>query len=382
MPFVEDTVVPPENLADYIAEFRAVLDRRGLVYGMFGHVDAGVPARAAGHRHEGPGAGEADPRGLRRGRRADAQVQGRAVGRAWQGRAFRVLAGVLRTALSRLQEIKAAFDPHNQLNPGKIAAPRTPAAEDRRRADPWPARPTDPVAVRLGYDEALHCNGNAACFNYDPDDAMCPSWKATRERRHSPKGRASLMREWLRRLAARASTGRRERRLRARPWLAWPAGAPANSWREAAARRLLPRGEGSDGRMPRLQVVRRPVPDQGRRAGVPREVPRTLLRPLSASAADRLVCLARTLYRCMARMPRLDNALVGSSLGRAALRRLGLVESPRLSGVEPAARAARRGCRGSDACGAAQPSAEERPAASSSCRTPSQAITRHRSSST
>src|SRR5690606_24771308 len=30
------------------------------------------------------------------------------------------------------------------------------------------------------------------------DDAMCPSWKATRQRIHSPKGRASLMREWLR----------------------------------------------------------------------------------------------------------------------------------------------------------------------------------------
>ncbi|MNM52275.1 Anaerobic glycerol-3-phosphate dehydrogenase subunit C [compost metagenome] len=27
---------------------------------------------------------------------------------------------------------------------------------------------------------------------------MCPSWKATRERQHSPKGRASLIREWLR----------------------------------------------------------------------------------------------------------------------------------------------------------------------------------------
>ena len=40
--FVEDTAVPPENLADYIAEFRAALDRRGLAYGMFGHVDAGV----------------------------------------------------------------------------------------------------------------------------------------------------------------------------------------------------------------------------------------------------------------------------------------------------------------------------------------------------
>ncbi|WP_276574611.1 FAD-linked oxidase C-terminal domain-containing protein, partial [Halomonas sp. MCCC 1A11057] len=42
IPFVEDTAVPPEQLADFIAEFRAALDARGLSYGMFGHVDAGV----------------------------------------------------------------------------------------------------------------------------------------------------------------------------------------------------------------------------------------------------------------------------------------------------------------------------------------------------
>ncbi len=58
MPFVEDTVVPPENLADYIREFRAALDRRGLVYGMFGHVDAGClhvrPARAGACRPAAP----------------------------------------------------------------------------------------------------------------------------------------------------------------------------------------------------------------------------------------------------------------------------------------------------------------------------------------
>lgn len=41
-PFVEDTAVPPEQLADYIADFRALLDGYGLAYGMFGHVDAGV----------------------------------------------------------------------------------------------------------------------------------------------------------------------------------------------------------------------------------------------------------------------------------------------------------------------------------------------------
>ena len=32
----------PEHLADYIVEFRALLDSHGLSYGMFGHVDAGV----------------------------------------------------------------------------------------------------------------------------------------------------------------------------------------------------------------------------------------------------------------------------------------------------------------------------------------------------
>lgn len=32
----------PENLADYISEFRALLDQHNLQYGMFGHVDAGV----------------------------------------------------------------------------------------------------------------------------------------------------------------------------------------------------------------------------------------------------------------------------------------------------------------------------------------------------
>ena len=40
--FAEDTAVPPENLADYIVEFRALLDSHNLQYGMFGHVDAGV----------------------------------------------------------------------------------------------------------------------------------------------------------------------------------------------------------------------------------------------------------------------------------------------------------------------------------------------------
>jgi Fe-S oxidoreductase len=108
-----------------------------------------------------------------------------------------------------LQQVKAAFDPHNQLNPGKIASPSESTTLIAKESDPE-LLTVDGVPMRgqldrtiderawQAYDAAVYCNGNGACYNYDVDDPMCPSWKATRDRRHSPKGRASLIREWLR----------------------------------------------------------------------------------------------------------------------------------------------------------------------------------------
>ncbi|MBY4898774.1 FAD-binding and (Fe-S)-binding domain-containing protein [Cupriavidus sp. AU9028] len=201
-PFVEDTAVPPENLADYIAEFRALLDSHGLRYGMFGHVDAGVlhvrpaldmkdPAQAAMIRTISDGVAELTQRygGLLWGE------HGKGVRSEYAPKFF----GPLYPAL---QELKAAFDPYNQLNPGKIATPATVPQAPLLRIDEVPMRGdadrTIDERVWQSYGTAMHCNGNGACYNFDPDDAMCPSWKGTRERRHSPKGRASLMREWLR----------------------------------------------------------------------------------------------------------------------------------------------------------------------------------------
>ena len=101
-----------------------------------------------------------------------------------------------------LQALKAACDPFNQLNPGKIATPASVPEARLTLVDEVKLRGdldrTIDERVWQSYDTALHCNGNGACYNYDPDDAMCPSWKATRDRVHSPKGRASLVREWLR----------------------------------------------------------------------------------------------------------------------------------------------------------------------------------------
>ena len=39
--FVEDSTVPPEQLADYVQEFRAILDDHNIDYAMYGHADVG-----------------------------------------------------------------------------------------------------------------------------------------------------------------------------------------------------------------------------------------------------------------------------------------------------------------------------------------------------
>lgn len=49
----------------------------------------------------------------------------------------------------------------------------------------------------------MECNGNGLCFNFDVKSPMCPSMKVSNHRIHSPKGRATLVREWLRLLADR-----------------------------------------------------------------------------------------------------------------------------------------------------------------------------------
>ncbi|MGH8353948.1 MAG: FAD-binding and (Fe-S)-binding domain-containing protein, partial [Pseudomonas sp.] len=200
-PFVEDCAVPPEHLAAFIAEFRALLDSHGLHYGMFGHVDAGV-------LHVRPALDMKDPaqaaliRPISDGVAALTQKYG---GLLWgeHGKGLRSeyapqFFGELYPAL---QALKAAFDPFNQLNPGKIATPLHSSAQ-LLKIDEVPLRGELDRQIDEGvwrsYQSGLHCNGNGACYNYDPNDAMCPSWKATRQRQQSPKGRAALIREWLR----------------------------------------------------------------------------------------------------------------------------------------------------------------------------------------
>ncbi|GAA5214646.1 FAD-binding and (Fe-S)-binding domain-containing protein [Corallincola platygyrae] len=199
--FAEDTCVPPENLADFIMEFRQLLDDHKLDYGMFGHVDAGV-------LHVRPALDLCDPEQEVLLRKISDQVVALTAkygGLMWgeHGKGYRseyspaffgdVLWGELR-------KIKTAFDPNNRLNPGKICTPVDSDGElvsvDATKRGYYD-RQID-VKVRDSFTQTVDCNGNGLCFNYDLTSPMCPSMKITKDRRHSPKGRAGLVREWLR----------------------------------------------------------------------------------------------------------------------------------------------------------------------------------------
>ncbi|MGY8666040.1 FAD-binding and (Fe-S)-binding domain-containing protein [Bradyrhizobium sp. UFLA05-109] len=337
IPFVEDTAVPPEKLADYIREFRQLLDKRGLSYGMFGHVDAGV-------LHVRPAIDMKDPAQEKLVREISdevAELTTRYGGLLWgeHGKGVRSEYGprYFGPLYPALQLVKAAFDPHNQLNPGKIA---TPTGGELLRIDGVPTRGQSDrqisLAARKAFDEALHCNGNGVCYNFDLDDAMCPSWKATRDRRHSPKGRASLIREWLRMLSAKgvdpatqARTQRVSPKLKRLPARAWNTfgklvGVPDFSHEVKEAMDGCLACKSCVGQCP----IKVDVPSF--RAKFLELYHGRYLRPFK----DRLLASLERNLPLLAKLSWPYNTFVSSAVGRCVLRSIGLVGAPRLSGID------------------------------------------------
>ena len=200
--FVEDTVVPPEHLKEYINAFTELLDAEGVEYGLFGHVDVGC-------LHVRPALDLRDPEDEARFGRISDRVA--ALVQSYGGLIWGEHGKGIRSAYSpdffgplypTLQEVKSLFDPRNQLNPGKVATPDTSTSLMALRS---PLRAHQDREIQ---EEATHvfsatvnCNGNGQCFDDHPDQVMCPSATVTRDRLHSPKGRAGVMRAWLKALA-------------------------------------------------------------------------------------------------------------------------------------------------------------------------------------
>jgi FAD/FMN-containing dehydrogenase/Fe-S oxidoreductase len=197
----EDTAVPPERLGDYLRAFAGLLrehGRRGVYYGHFGegciHIrldfDLVSPSGVAAFRRFG---GElADlvvaHGGSLSGEHGDGQARAELLPRMYPAEVIRAFG-----------EFKTLFDPDNLLNPGRVVDP-LPLDVDLR----WPASSTvdGPVAFRYPRDggsfaaAARRCVGVGKCRNTS-GGVMCPSFRATRDERHSTRGRARALVEML-----------------------------------------------------------------------------------------------------------------------------------------------------------------------------------------
>ncbi|HVV22222.1 MAG TPA: FAD-linked oxidase C-terminal domain-containing protein, partial [Pseudonocardiaceae bacterium] len=184
----EDSAVPPERLAEYLREFRALLDRFSLDGLMFGHFGDGC----VHSRIDFPLADR--PRVFR-----DFVTEAAALVAAFGGSMSgehgdgRARSDLLRTMYSTdiidtFGAVKRVFDPDGLLNPGILVGP-APVDTDLRLPL---ARPT----VGTLTEDVHRCVGVGRCRAPMPGTGvMCPSYLATKDEKDSTRGRARVLQE-------------------------------------------------------------------------------------------------------------------------------------------------------------------------------------------
>ena len=201
-PGFEDAAVPPDRLAAYLGELRALLRDQGLRGTTYGHFGEGCIHLRVGFGLDRPGGTERLETFM--GAAADLVVAhgGTLSGEHGDGRARRALLGRMLgpEMLRAFGAWKAAWDPGNRLNPGIIVDP-LPLAADLRRPrptllalEPSLAFAADGGDVRGALER---CIGVGTCVSRQGAAAMCPSYRATGEERHSTRGRARLLQEMV-----------------------------------------------------------------------------------------------------------------------------------------------------------------------------------------
>jgi len=201
IPFVEDTSVPPQALPAYIRDFERIL--------------AEYQTRAAFYAHASAGCLHIRP--LINLKRADEIAKMRDIATAISDLVAGyggVMSGEHGDGLARslwlektfgprlyqaFREVKAAFDPHGIMNPGKIVEAPDMTANLRY----GPGYRTIDVPTHLdfsrdgGFAGAVEmCNGSGVCRKLTTG-TMCPSYMVTLEEEHSTRGRANALRAAL-----------------------------------------------------------------------------------------------------------------------------------------------------------------------------------------
>lgn len=199
---IDDPTVPVEEMKDFTADVIEAGKRYGLSINFDAHASAGC-------LHMTPELDLKTLEGVRILERLSGEIvdiavshHGTSTGEHGDGLARsyfieRVYGSVLNEAF---REVKAAFDPGNLLNPGKIINPRKPWDTAWFRYSPGYSRPCAPAGTIFdyapydGYAGLVEmCNGTGTCRS-QVSGTMCPSYRVTGEELHSTRGRANILR--------------------------------------------------------------------------------------------------------------------------------------------------------------------------------------------
>ena len=196
--FVEDTAVAPEKLRDYIERFLAIVRGHGTVAGVYAHASVGClhvrpvvdMKTAAGVRLFETIANDVadlvlEFGGALSGEHGDGMVRGPFTEKMFGPALYEAFRTVKRT-----------FDPDGLFNPGKIVD--TPPLTANLRFGAGYQTPDPPAVFDYtefgGLGRAVEmCSGLGVCRK-TLEGTMCPSYMATREEKHSTRGRANTLR--------------------------------------------------------------------------------------------------------------------------------------------------------------------------------------------
>ncbi len=196
--FVEDAAVDPSRLPEFVARFREIIARAGTEGAFYGHASVGC-------LHIRPLLDPASRGDLTRLETISREVCDLVIefGGAMSGEHGDGLARsylnerMFGPAIYRaFKEIKAAFDPANIFNPGKIVDGPPPTQNLREGADYHPIEV--PTVMDFSRERGLAgaaqmCNGAGVCRKLKTG-TMCPSFMVTGDEEHSTRGRANALR--------------------------------------------------------------------------------------------------------------------------------------------------------------------------------------------
>ena len=200
----EDAAVDPLRLGDYLREFQALVDRHGYATSLYGHFGDGcIHARITFDTRSAAGI-QVWRSFLRQAAELVVKYGGSLSGEHGDGQAKAEFLPVMygEELMQAFREFKAIWDPDHRMNPGKVIDPYRADENLKYGPDYQPLRPATQFAFAsregTGFTRAIErCVGMGKCRAH-AGGVMCPSYRATREERHSTRGRARLLAEMLR----------------------------------------------------------------------------------------------------------------------------------------------------------------------------------------